>query len=96
MLKHVVNMHRRYPGYEVKAIISFAQLNVDSEEYLNNLKAMRAKLEQMIPAMYKVKYNITADELIVTIKAEKASQAQSALYKMDEFIKTAATSLKLK
>jgi hypothetical protein len=93
MLKLTVNMHRKYPGHEVKAILSFDDLALKSKEFQDNLKRLRNKLEQVIPMSLRVKFVEHAEGLILTAKVDKASDAQSMHYRLTGYIRDAAQSL---
>ena len=94
MLQLNVSIHRKNPGYEVKAIITLPKLGGQIDEIVEDLIKFRNKLEQVVPSSFKPKYNITAEELLVTIKTDLASQAQSIRYKLEDMIKSTARALK--
>jgi hypothetical protein len=92
MLRINTLMHKRSPGYEVKGIIAFTKKSLEDDEHLTEL---HQKLEKIIPGSTKAKYNLSHGELVISIKVEKASQAQTMLHKLNDFIKAAAAALKL-
>lgn len=96
MLQLSLAMHRRNPGYEVKAIISFHKGGEKQDEAKANLKNMQDSLEKTIPRSLKPKYKISPDDLVVLVKVDKASAAQSTMRKMEDFIQSSATALHLK
>jgi hypothetical protein len=89
-------MHRRNPGYEVKAVINFNSPGIPRDVQKTNLRELQAKLEKTIPGSFRAKYNATAEDLTIFVKADKAGTAQSAIRKLEDFINSAAMSLKLK
>ena len=93
MLKFSTVMHKKSPGYEIKSVISVSHLGEDIEEIRRNLTDFRNKMEQIVPMTYKLKYNISSDELITTMKVETTAQAHSHVYRMNDFIKTTAKAL---
>jgi len=96
MLRFSVTNHRKYPGYEVKAIITFSEAALKDKEYDEKVKKFRTKLEQMISATYKVKYLTHAEGIILSAKVKQASEAQSIHYKLPEYIRSAALALNYK
>ena len=93
MLQLNISTHRRNPFYEVKAIIALPRLGGSTDEVVGDLNKFRNKLEQVVPGSFKAKYNITSEEMIVTIQVERTSQAQSIHYKLEDMIKSVAKSL---
>jgi len=96
MLNLSVALHHKNQGYEIRAIISFNMLSATPREREDALKDMHHKLEQVLPGSFKAKYNIVKDELLVSVRSNKASEATSIHYKLEDFIKSAASSLKLR
>jgi hypothetical protein len=93
MMRLAIASHRKQPGYEIKAIISFSKKS--PQEIDDMLAEMRQQLEKTIPGSYKPKCNINHGELIVRIQAKKANEAQSVQHKLSDFIKTAAMAAKV-
>lgn len=96
MLQLSINMHRKNPGYEVRAVIGVKQLKQNDQEMRDSLQELQSKLEKTLPGNFRAKYNINSDGLVVTVKVDQAGQAQSTLHKMEQFINSAAMALKLK
>ncbi|MDE3038532.1 MAG: hypothetical protein KGJ21_08815 [Pseudomonadota bacterium] len=90
MIKFTVMYHKRSPGYEVKATIPLKKPNMKPDEFKRRMEDMHLKLEQVIPASLKAKYNQTTDDLIVIIRTEQSTHAQSLTHKMSDFINSAA------
>jgi hypothetical protein len=90
MLRFHASINPKPPNYQVKIYITI----LDNRQH-DDLKELRTKLEQMIPGNLKVRYNLSADQLVIVSKTKDGPESQRASVKLMEFVRSAATALKL-
>jgi hypothetical protein len=103
MLKCNITMHRKKPGYEIKAILTitgsssgFSSAEVNQSKNNDQLEMLKEKLEYIIPGSMRAKYNLSSDKLVVSVPCKDAAESLRVTRKMEDHVKNAATQLNIK
>jgi hypothetical protein len=96
MMEFNITIHKRNPNYELLIIISpSVTKRYTDKEIIQHLADVRQKLDKMIPGSYRVKFNLTYKELILSMRVEGYNQAHSLQAEMQGYIRDALRQLQL-
>ena len=96
MIRLTVNMHRRHPGHEVKAIITFTDDAIKDKHFKDNQKDLKRKLEQVIPMSLRIKYVENHEGIALIAKFNELSAAHRVQKQLQDYIRSATQSLNFK